>query len=57
MNELLVIVALIVQIQNGQPIGTATGFFYLKNDTVYLVTNRHVVLDEAKRIKPDIHRC
>lgn len=55
-NEILAVVTLIIQIQNGQPVGTATGFFYIKNDTVYLITNRHVVLDEEKRIKPDILR-
>jgi len=55
-NEILAIVTLIIQIQNGQPVGTATGFFYGKNNIVYLVTNRHVVLDESKKIKPDILR-
>ena len=56
MNELLLVVSLIVQIQTGRPVGTATGFFYVKNDVVYFVTNRHVVLDEAKGIKPDLLR-
>lgn len=56
LNEIWAVVSLLVQIQNGQPIGTATGFFYLKNNIVYLVTNRHVVLDEAKNIKPDALR-
>lgn len=56
MNELLVIVALVVQLQNGQPVGTATGFFYIKNDVLYFVTNRHVVIDETKNIKPDLLR-
>src|ERR1051326_8929810 len=57
MNELLVIVTLLIQIQNGQPKGTATGFFYMKNHTVYLVTNRHVVIDENKNLKPDLLRA
>ncbi|HWQ36111.1 MAG TPA: serine protease [Blastocatellia bacterium] len=56
MNELLAIVTLIVQIQSGQVVGTATGFFYLKNETIYFVTNRHVVLDNSKGVKPDILR-
>jgi S1-C subfamily serine protease len=56
LSEILAIVTLIIQIQNGQPLGTATGFFYIKNDTVYLVTNRHVVMDEEKKIKPDTLR-
>lgn len=55
-NELLVSVTLIVQIQNGSPVGQATGFFYSKNDTLYLVTNRHVVCDEARSMKPDALR-
>lgn len=52
-NDILAVVCLIVIIQNGTPVGTATGFFYAKNDTVYLVTNRHVVSDEAKGMKPE----
>jgi S1-C subfamily serine protease len=54
MSELLVVVALVLQIQNGQPVGTATGFFYTKNDTIYFVTNRHVVIDKTKNIKSDL---
>jgi|RhiMetdeSRZDD1v2_1073273.scaffolds.fasta_scaffold81909_2 S1-C subfamily serine protease len=56
MSDLLVVVALVLQIQNGQPVGTATGFFYVKNDTIYFVTNRHVVIDETKGIKSDLLR-
>jgi S1-C subfamily serine protease len=56
MNELLVVVTLILQITNGQIVGSATGFFYEKNDSLYLITNRHVVIDETKGIKPDILR-
>jgi len=55
-NEILAVVILIIQIQSGQTVGTATGFFYVRNDVVYLVTNRHVVLDEEKGIKPDTLR-
>jgi S1-C subfamily serine protease len=40
-------------VQGGKAVGTATGFFYLKNDRIYFVTNRHVVLDETKGLKPD----
>lgn len=56
MRELLLVVTLILQIQNGQPVGSATGFFYEKNASLYLVTNRHVVLDETKNIKPELLR-
>lgn len=55
-NEILAIVALVIQLNNGQPIGTATGFFYEKNNIVYFITNKHVVLDEEKGIKPDTLR-
>jgi S1-C subfamily serine protease len=55
-NEILAVVILIIQIQSGQPVGTATGFFYVRNDIIYLVTNRHVILDEEKGIKPDVLR-
>jgi S1-C subfamily serine protease len=55
-NEILAVVILIIQIQSGQTVGTATGFFYIRNDVVYLVTNRHVILDEEKGIKPDTLR-
>lgn len=51
-NEILVTVTLIIQIQDGQQVGTATGFFYIRNDVVYFVTNRHVIVDEEKGIKP-----
>ena len=43
-------------LQGGKDIGTATGFFYLKNKTTYFVTNRHVVVDETKGLKPDALR-
>lgn len=29
LNEIWAVMSLLVQIENGQPIGTATGFFYL----------------------------
>ena len=53
MNELLLIVALVTMMQAGKAVGTATGFFYLKNERLYFVTNRHVVIDEPKGIKAD----
>jgi len=56
MNELLFVVAIVTMIQGGKPVGTATGFVYLRNDVLYFVTNRHVVRDEAKGLKPDALR-
>ena len=55
-HEIFATVVLILQIQGGQPVGTATGFFYLKANEVYLVTNRHVVRDEKKEHRPNILR-
>jgi S1-C subfamily serine protease len=43
-------------IEGANPVGTATGFFYTRNDVLYLVTNRHVVIDEAKGLKPEALR-
>ena len=59
LNEVFAVVTLIIQIQSGRPVGTASGFFYQKEDKIYLVTNRHVVLDkknEKKTLKPDLLR-
>jgi S1-C subfamily serine protease len=53
MDQLLLAVIFIVQLQGGKPIGTATGFFYQADGKVYLVTNRHVVIDETKGLRPD----
>lgn len=52
-HDILLTVALITQIQGGKPIGSATGFFYLKNDRLYLVTNKHVFKDDTKKIAPE----
>jgi S1-C subfamily serine protease len=56
MSDLLLVVALLVMVQGGKDVGTATCFFYSKDGIVYLVTNRHVVLDEAKGLRPDTLR-
>lgn len=56
MNELFFVVALISMIQGGQPVKTATGFFYAKNESIYFVTNRHVVLEEKEGFKPEALR-
>lgn len=55
-HDLFLIVTLLVQIQSGQPVGTATGFFYERAEQLYLVTNRHVVRDDQKRIRPEALR-
>ncbi|MCH8824868.1 MAG: trypsin-like peptidase domain-containing protein [Planctomycetes bacterium] len=39
---------------SGKPLGTATGFFFRRQDGCeFLVTNRHVVIDEERSFKPD----
>jgi hypothetical protein len=53
MSEFFLVVALVLQIQGGKPIGSATGFFYMSNNTLYFVTNRHVVKNESGNIAPE----
>ena len=52
-HEIFLIVTLILEIQGGQTVGSATGFFYQKDDVTYLVTSRHVVINEEKGHKPE----
>ena len=53
---LLIVVSLVIQFKGGTPIGTGTGFFYIKDNALYFVTNRHIVINEKKKIKPDTLR-
>ncbi len=46
-------VAQIVTFANGNALTNATGFFYLHQKFLYLVTARHVVLNEAVQHRPD----
>lgn len=39
--------------QNKKPLTNATGFFFRRDDRLYLITNRHVVVDEASKHHPD----
>jgi len=55
-NQIVATVTLITQIQSNSIIGFATGFFYVHNDHLFLVTNRHVVIDKKAGLKPDILR-
>ena len=52
-DELLATVVMVIQLQAGQPVGSATGFFYSHGREIFLVTNRHVVIDEKAGHKPD----
>lgn len=46
-------VAKILTFAGGQALTNATGFFYLQDRFLYLVTSRHVVIDEKNRHYPD----
>lgn len=43
MNNIIYAVCMLFQISNNNVIGTATGFFFQNNSSLYLITNRHVV--------------
>jgi S1-C subfamily serine protease len=55
-NEILATVSLVLQLKAGALIGTATGFFYTRNDELYFVTNQHVVRNEKDDAIPDTLR-
>jgi hypothetical protein len=52
-NPIILIVTIIIQIQGGKIIGSASGFFYEQDGKLYLVTNKHVFIDKQKNIIPD----
>jgi len=52
-ESLLLAVARISTFAAGQGLTNATGFFFERDGRLYLVTNRHVVLDEASGHRPD----
>ena len=56
MNELFFIVTLVAMLVGGQQVGTATGFFYAKSDSIYFVTNRHVVINEKTGFRAEALR-
>ena len=44
-NEIFIIVTIIFEMVSSHEVGNASGFFYQKDNTVYLVTFRHVVCE------------
>ena len=52
-NPIILIVTIVIQMQGGKIIGSASGFFYEQKDKLYLVTNKHVFIDKQKNIIPD----
>lgn len=53
LDKMYLRVAKILTFAGGQPLTNATGFFYLHDDFLYLVTSRHVVFSEAVQHRPD----
>jgi hypothetical protein len=52
-ESLLVAVTRVSTMSAGKTLTGATGFFFERDDRLYLVTSRHVVLDEASNHRPD----
>lgn len=52
-ESLLIAVTRVWTISCGMMLTAATGFFFERDDRLYLVTSRHVVLDEASNHRPD----
>jgi S1-C subfamily serine protease len=48
----LVRVAKLLGFKDGKQIGNATGFFFLRDGYLYVVTNRHVVADDINKLYP-----
>jgi hypothetical protein len=46
-------VAKILTFAGGQPLTNATGFFYMQDKFLYLITSRHVVINETFDHRPD----
>jgi S1-C subfamily serine protease len=52
-ESLLLSVTRVSTLVGTQQLTNATGFFFDRDDRLFLVTNRHVVLDEASNHRPD----
>ncbi len=55
-NPIVATVSIVVPMKDGAVIAAASGFFYTRNNDLFLVTNRHVVRNEKKGILPDALR-
>jgi len=53
LDKMYLRVAKITTFVRGRILTNATGFFYLHDDFLYLVTSRHVVISEAVQHRPD----
>jgi hypothetical protein len=52
-DKMFIRVAKILTYNNGRTLTNASGFFYLHQGFLYLVTARHVVINEAENHRPD----
>jgi len=52
-ESLLLAVTRVSTLSGDQPLTGATGFFFERDNRLFLVTSRHVVLDEASNHRPD----
>jgi hypothetical protein len=52
-ESLLLAVTRVSTLSGQIPLTNATGFFFERDDRLFLVTSRHVVLDEASNHRPD----
>jgi len=52
-ESLLLAVTRIATVSGGTEKTNATGFFFERDDRLFLVTARHVVKDEATKHRPD----
>ena len=52
-ESLLLAVTQVSTFEGKQPLTGATGFFFERDSRLFLVTSRHVVLDEASNHRPD----
>lgn len=46
-------VAPLIMYRDNCKLGAATGFFYSHNDKIFLITNKHVVIDKEKEFYPN----
>ena len=52
-ESLLLAVTRVSTMSGDQPLTGATGFFFERDGRLFLVTSRHVVMDEASNHRPD----
>jgi hypothetical protein len=52
-ESLLLAVTRVSTMSGDQPLTGATGFFFERDDRLFLVTSRHVVIEEASNHRPD----